>query len=238
MSLRNIVMSKFFLLGITILLSLICIGEGYYIYYLSIKEPVIEECDTTLSLANDNEAIIEEEKEEKIYVDVKGAIKKPGVYEMSEDAIINDLVKLAGGFKSNAYTKNVNLSKKLSDEMVLYIYTKSEFKGLGNDNNTITECNCPNYDISSCITEGSSVITSDEYASNNSEISSTNTTLININSASVSELLNLSGIGEAKAQAIIEYRNTNGNFNSIEDLKKVNGIGESVFEKIKNNITV
>ena len=86
-----------------------------------------------------------------------------------------------------------------------------------------------------------SIITTSDTANSNSELSDTAedvNELININTASKSELTALSGIGDVKAQAIIDYRNTNGNFKSIEDILNVSGIGDAVFAKIKNYITV
>ena len=70
------------------------------------------------------------QEQEKYYVDVKGAVKKPGVYEVNKNNIINDVINLAGGFTKSAYTKNINLSKKISNELVIYIYTNSEYKKL------------------------------------------------------------------------------------------------------------
>ena len=171
-------------------------------------------------------------KEEKIiHIDIKGNVKKPGVYEVKEGTIVNDVIKLAGGLKSGATTKNINLSKKVKDEMVIYIYTSNELKKY---NNNQVECNCDDVIISSC--EGSSIIYNK--SSNNNEEAVLGTTLININTASISELMTLSGIGESKAKTIIEYREKNGAFKSIEDIKNVSGIGEAAYQKIKDYITV
>lgn len=179
----------------------------------------------------------------KYYVDIKGAVKKPGVYEVSKEMIINDVIKMAGGFKSDAFTDNINLSHHLEDELVIYVYTKNEYK----KNNTVVSstCNCPTYDISICTDNKSSIITSNsedvnnnDNVSNNKEESSKVNGKVNINTASKKELMTLSGIGEAKANDIINYRNNNGLFKSIEDIKKVNGIKDGTFNKIKDSITV
>ena len=189
------------------------------------------------------EEVVEEVKEEsKQYVDIKGAIKKPGVYKVNKDMIINDVIKLAGGLKSNASTKYVNLSKKVSDQMVIYIYTINQVKKLNIVSNE--SCVVETEDISKC--EGSSIIETkpsnndsstsidkDNNSNNNQTISK-----ININTAGIEELITLSGIGEAKAKSIIEYRESNGNFKSIEDIMNVSGIGEAAYNKIKDNITV
>ncbi len=141
-----------------------------------------------------------------------------------------DVIKLAGGVKSGGTTKNINLSKKVSDEMVIYIYTTSELKKYSSD---VQECNCKEVEISSC--EGSSIIVSEESSSNSSIPSNEK---ININKASKEELMTLNGIGESKAVAIIDYRNKNGDFKSIEDIKNVSGIGEAAYQKIKDSITI
>jgi competence protein ComEA len=171
-------------------------------------------------------------KEDKILkVDIKGSVKKPGVYEVKENTVVNDVIALAGGLKSGATTKNINLSKKVKDEMVIYIYTSSELKKFTNNQ---VECNCDDVVISSC--EGASIIYNEP--SNNNDESVLGTTLININTAGINELMTLSGVGEAKAKAIIEYREKNGSFKSIEDIKNVSGIGEAAYQKIKDYITV
>ena len=180
-------------------------------------------------------------------IDIKGAVKNPGVYKVVKGSIINDVIEIAGGLKSNAYTSNINLSKKVSDEMVIYVYTKSEYSKANNASNSINtsvkDCNVSsnNIDISSCIKEGSSTIYNDSNSKedtfdtgNNSNQSS----LINLNTASKEELMTLNGIGESKALCIIEYRNQNGGFKSIEEIKNISGIGEASFAKIKDYITV
>lgn len=174
------------------------------------------------------------------FVDIKGAVKKPGVYEVSNNMIINDVIKLAGGFNSNAYQEGINLSKKIKDEMVIYVYTKAEIKKYQEENNISKieneKCEVPDYSICECINDKQSVIEVGENGSQNK-----NDTLekkININTATKDELMNLSGVGESKALAIIKYREDNGKFKSPEDIMNVSGIGEKAFEKIKDLITV
>ena len=153
------------------------------------------------------------------YVDLKGAVKKPGVYKVKQGTIINELIELAGGLTKNAYTDNINLSKKLTEESVIYVYTVSEIKKMS----TTTTTNPVIYD--SYTIETTTTKTGD------------NTKLVNINTASINELTSLTGIGEAKALAIVAYR-TQTPFKSIEELKNISGIGESLYAKIKDNITV
>lgn len=178
------------------------------------------------------EVSIEEDNEEieviEYYVDIKGAVKKPGVYKVVKGSIVNDVIGLAGGLKSNANTKYINLSYEVNNHDVINIYTNNEVK-----NSSIKmECSCPSLDISSC--DNSSIVTNNGTINNNgSNVSGK----ININSASKEELMSISGIGESKALAIIEYRNSN-KFNSIEDIKNVSGIGDSLYNTIKDSITV
>lgn len=158
------------------------------------------------------------------YVDVKGAVKKEGVYLVKEGDRVIDAITLAGGLSKNANTSNINLSKRLKSEMVVYVYTNNEIKKGSVKSECDTECNCEVLEVNNCV------------ESNNE--TNKNTNLVNINTASKSELMTLSGVGESKAEAIISYREENGKFKSIEDIKNVSGIGEAMFEKIKGSITV
>lgn len=160
----------------------------------------------------------------KVYVDIKGSVKKPGVYQVPADSIVWDIVNLSGGFTKNAYTKNINLSQKVKDEMVIYVFSKSEMSKMNNTVKTDTACttNVINYD--NCITTEKNA-------------TETNTSLVNINTASKEELMTVSGIGASKADSIIAYR-IKTPFSKIEDIMNVSGIGESLFDKIKKYITV
>lgn len=160
----------------------------------------------------------------KVYVDIKGSVKKPGVYQVSADSIVWDIVNLSGGFTKNAYTKNINLSQKVKDEMVIYVFSKNEMLKMNENVKTDTTCttNVINYD--NCITTEKNA-------------TETSTSLVNINTASKEELMNVSGIGASKADSIIAYR-IKTPFSKIEDIMNVSGIGESLFDKIKKYITV
>ncbi len=170
-----------------------------------------------------------------VFVDVKGAVNAPGVYELEDGKRIIDAINLAGGLSDNANTINLNLSKKLTDEMYIVVYTKKEIAEFKKNSisKEITcasnECICPDSNNDACINKSSSL----ENKSNdglNSKVS--------INNASKEELMTLSGIGEAKADAIISYRQENGSFKSIEEIKNVSGVGDSIYEKIKDYITL
>lgn len=182
-----------------------------------IKEDIVLEI-TTKSISN------KKEQKESFYVDVKGSVKNPGVYKFDDGKRVIDAIEEAGGLKKNANTNNINLSKKLTSEMVIYVYSNSEIK----NNNSLScndICNVEVIEVNNCIEKN--------------EISNEKSnSLININTATLEELQTLSGIGESKAKSIIEYRSNNGSFKTIDDLKNVSGIGDALFEKIKDNITV
>ncbi len=172
----------------------------------------------------------EDEKARGFKVEIKGEVINPGVYEVTHDNIIMDLIDLAGGLTKNAYIDNINLSKKLDEEMVIIVYNKNK---IDNKNNSFQ--NKKVY-IDESVQKKESVITPNN--TQNTESSSVDNGLININTASKEELMKLSGIGESKALKIIEYRSANGNFKAIEDIMKVNGIGKSTYEKFKDKITI
>ena len=149
-------------------------------------------------------------QQQSIYVDVKGAVRAPGLYELSENERILDAIQLAGGYTEEANTNAINHAQKVEDEMVIYVPKIGE---------EVPE-------LTNTVTMTSS---SDSQNSNGK---------INLNKASVEDLTSLPGIGPQKAQAIIAYRDENGRFRSIEELKNVSGIGEKTYEKLKDLIEV
>ena len=191
--------------------------------------------DTSKDNSSSNQASLEENKESKVakyYIDIKGFVKKPGVYEVTADNIVNDCIKLAGGLLKNADTTTINLSKKVSSEMVIYIPKKEEVIKTTTNTTVTKDQEIPNDAVVSDNNKFNSSISKD----NNTQ--TPNRTLVNINTAAIQELTTLSGIGAAKAQDIIDYRTLNGNFKTIEDIKNVSGIGEALYAKIKDYITV
>jgi len=182
-------------------------------------------------LAQDNiikNGLIEEKPKKEdittIKVDIKGAVNKPGVYKMDSNSRVIDVLNKAEGISKNGDTRFINLSKKLTDEMVIIIYTKEETETIKEGNKKIEyieiekECLCNEASIVDC-------------ENNNIERK------ISINNASLEQLQTLPGIGLSKAEAIIEYRTSNS-FNTLEDIMNVPGIGESIYDKIKNHITL
>ena len=160
----------------------------------------------------------EESNSKKVIVDIKGMINNPGVYEVDSNLRVNDVIELAGGLKEGADTSNINLAKLVSDAMTIIIYSTEEV--LEKFKQEVCICNCPYIQNDACIN------------SNN------DSNLININTAGIEELTTLTGIGDVKAEAIIKYRSEVGKFKTKEELLNVEGIGEALFEKIKDNITV
>ena len=185
--------------------SLVLIIGGLFYYNQSKTE---DYSGVSFSNANGNEAINKDEKaedkhDEKIFVDVKGAVKHPGVFETTKDKRVKDLIEEAGGLLDDADTSTLNLSQKVKDQMVIYVLKYGEKPKQISDSS-----------------------------------SSSNTDVININTANKEQLMKISGVGKTKAEAIIAHREKNGDFKKKEDITKVRGIGKSTFEKIKDKIEV
>ncbi|MBQ2946839.1 MAG: helix-hairpin-helix domain-containing protein [Bacilli bacterium] len=187
------------------------------------------------------EPIVEEIKEEviveeKIKVDIKGSVNEPNVYQMNNGDRVIDVINKAGGLKEEANTEYINLSKKIVDEMIIIIYSNEQVEKFKEEEKEIIyiqyECVCPDNINDSCITKNDTVNTNG--VKEESSVEEDN--LVSINKGTLEELMTLSGVGESKAKAIIEYRETNGGFKKLEDIMNVSGIGESAYSKIKNNI--
>ena len=149
----------------------------------------------------------------KIIVEIKGEVAKPDVYQLEEGSIIKDLIDMAGGVTDEADLSRINRAEELLNHELIII---------GNINDE---------------TESSVVQNNSTYSSNGNN-SDKGSTLININTADLEQLKGITGIGNIKAQSIIDYREANGGFKSLEELKNVDGIGDKTFEKIKEQITL
>ncbi len=154
-----------------------------------------------------------------ITIYVSGEVVNPGVVTINSDQRLADAVEKLGGLTQNADMNNINLAIKLEDEMH-YIIPK---KGEKIETNTMT-----NQDLSS-----NGIIDESNTNSNNNEGNK-----ININTATIDELDKIPGVGEATANKILSYREENGSFKSIEEIKNVNGIGEKKFENMRDLICV
>lgn len=173
-----------------------------------------------------NEEISKEEEKTTIKVDIKGMVENSGVYEVDSNSRVIDVIEKAV-LKDNANTDYLNLSKKLRDGDVIIIYSNDYIESLKKENVVYIElpCECPDNINTACIKDE---IVNEEILTNN--------TLVSINKATKDELMTLPGIGESKAIAIINYREENNGFNTLEDIMNVSGIGESAYEKIKDYI--
>lgn len=149
-----------------------------------------------------------------VYVYVCGAVKQEGVYRLPEGSRINDALILAGGLTEDAASGVLNLAEPVQDGQKLYFPTKDELA-----------------DQQNALRDGA-------YTDSQIDSSGEQTQKIDINTADKEQLMTLSGIGEAKAESIIRYRAEHGNFAQIEDITNVDGIGESLFQKIKEYIYV
>lgn len=183
----------------------------------------------------------EDKNIDEVSVDIKGAVLSPGIYSLDSNSRIIDVINLAGGLLEYADTSVINLSRKIKDEMVIIIYTKNQvnnFKEVIKEKETVVE-KCIEND--STTLKNDACITKEDLTNQEVNNNSSNDTNIsgktNINTASIEDLTKLNGIGESRAKDIIKYREQNP-FKTIEDIKEVKGIGDSLFDKIKENITV
>ena len=200
---------------IVIIIGILAIGLIGWNIYNSKEESNVESSTENIVANKENEEKIEEEM---IVVHITGEVKKPGVVRVKEGSRIEDIIEAAGGLTENADITNINLAYVVEDGVKIKIpavgddeLSKESYiiEGMG-ENSNIVEGNIENHSKS----------------------------LININIATQSELETLPGIGPSIASRIIEYRNQNGKFKKIDDIKNVTGIGNNKFEKIKEFIKV
>lgn len=185
----------------------------------------------------------ETDKQDYIYVDVKGEVNLPGVYSLVSGKRVVDAINIAGGLKENASTTFLNLSLKLTDQMVIIVYSKDEINNQDNLKQLIKEqteiCNKEIKNDSCIVNNPETIVVPDLVEKNKEEkIDNNKSSKVNINSATIKELITLPKIGETKGNRIITYREQNGNFKTIEEIKNVKGIGDTLFESIKDYITI
>lgn len=145
----------------------------------------------------------------EICVYVCGSVRRPGVYYLSNGQRISDAVNMAGGFSKKAAKEQINLAKELTDGEKVYIPSLNEMK----------QTDEMEQGFSGQKSEGEQP-------------------KVNINQAEPSDLMSLPGIGESKANAIVKYREEHGFFQKTDDMKKIEGIKDGVFNKIKDLITI
>ncbi|RPK21462.1 hypothetical protein EH2_00756 [Bacillus subtilis] len=172
------------------------------------KEPVKQAVPTEAENTVVKQEANNDESNETIVIDIKGAVQHPGVYEMRTGDRVSQAIEKAGGTSEQADEVQVNLAEILQDGIVVYIPKKGE---------------------ETAVQQGGGMSVQSDGGKG---------ALVNINTATLEELQGISGVGPSKAEAIIAYREENGRFQTIEDITKVSGIGEKSFEKIKSSITV
>ena len=175
------------------------------------KRPIMQE-ESSISSSRLAEPISSQQSSQpdKIYVDLKGAVKHPGVYALDQGSRVFDLLEMAGGLTEDAAERALNQAQLLVDQQSLYVPTMEEWEA---------ESQGPQANL---------------VGSQDPLVSSPNSGKVNINQADLAQLETLPGIGAKKAQAIIDYRTANGSFHSLEDLGKVKGIGPKMLEKLKD----
>ncbi len=148
----------------------------------------------------------------KITVDVKGAVQKPGVYELVSPARAQTAIQKAGGLTSEADPNGLNLAQLLKDEAIVYVPRQGEAPAVA--------------------------ATGSAGPVGSLGASSADSGKIKLNQASAEDLQKIPGIGKKRAEDILAFRNQNGGFKSIDDLKQVSGIGEKTLEKIKDHVQI
>lgn len=223
-TLGNYIKENMFKVIIITLLLFLYVGSFIYISTKIIKTESKPEDKVDMLAKEDKEKEKEETNTKEIVVDIKGSVKKPGVYKIKENSRVTDAIEAAGGLVKNANTRFINLSKLLHDGDVVVIYSNEEIEEARKKETIVVEtpCVCEEVKNDACYKE---------------ETKDTNGK-VNINTATITELMTLTGIGESKAKLIIEYRIKNGNFKDIKDIMKVKGISETLFSKFKENITI
>lgn len=197
-------------IGIICISVLLLIGT-FFIYISGGKNELENNNSEEIWVEQDTKGINgnNEEQRKEIVVEIKGEVNKPDIYWLDENSIIDDLLSKAGGIKDEADISNINRAEKLRNHQSIYIPNKSEVETTN---------------IQSTGANKSSGISNDG--------------IVNVNVATLEELDSLPGIGVARAGDIIKYREENGGFKTIEEMKNVKGIGDASYEKLKEKITV
>ena len=196
---------------------IVAIGIMYFIYNKNqVKEDINIENEILVNNVSTNE---NNTNDDIVIIHITGSVKNPGIVKLKEGSRIEDAIEAAGGLTENADITKVNLAYVVEDGTKIKIPSASE-EDIGDE------------DIIDSKSGDTIIIEENTVSSNNS------TQTININKATEKEFETLPGIGPSLASKIIEYRNQNGKFESIEDIKNVNGIGDNKYEKINDLITV
>lgn len=196
---------------IIVIATLMLLFIGFYIINKANNSEYIE-LETVENEVEDNTISNEETIEQEIIIHVTGAVKNQGIIKTNKGARIADIIEAAGGITNEADLSKINLAYEVEDGQKIYV------PNINDEINVET--------------------VSQEAGGNIVEDDSTKTSKVNINTASQTELETLSGVGPSTALKIINYREENGEFNKIEDIKNVPGVGETKFENLKESICV
>ena len=203
---------------ILIIAIIVAIGMIYFIYTKNqIRSDIDLESEILISNTSENKTNVELQ-EDLVIIHITGSVKNPGIVKLKDGSRIEDAIEAAGGLTENADITNVNLAYVLDDGVKIRIPSITDEKN--GDEQILEEGSGENIIEETNMTLGAS------------------TKEVNINKATETELQSLPGIGASLASRIIEYRNQNGKFSKIEDIKNVNGIGDSKYDNIKDFITV
>ena len=219
---------------------MIIIAFLYYIYTkeddsIISTEEIVEEnmVENTIGNLEENEETTKEDTD-KIIVHVSGAVNKEGIVELEENSRISDAIDKAEGLKENADTENINLAFKLEDGMKIYIPTIGESREQNKQNGQSQNQTLMD-ETSKYVTSSSGVVQEEQ---TNGQSEQKKNEKININTATQTQLETLPGIGPSTSLKIVNYREENGKFKNIEDIKEVSGIGDAKYENIKDLICV
>lgn len=213
------------------------IGVSYYAYSKENVQIDTSNLEVENNTSNNEQNEENNAKAQNIKVHVSGAVKQEGVYELLDNSRISDAIDKAGGFSDEAYTKEINLAYPLEDGMKIYVPTKAEIAE-DEKNGELEYGSLDEQNSGSSKSKSKSKSNSSNSKTGTKSNSKSNSgSKVNINTATKEQLDTLPGVGPSTAEKIIQYRNENGKFKSIEDIKNVKGIGESKYSKIKDFIT-
>ena len=194
--------------GVLAVIVIILVGRG--MMASSMKEKVMVTNAVNTTRVEETTTIMPQ----NCYVDIKGEVLRPGVYEFSCESRMQEVIKKAGGFTEEADETKINLAQKITDQMQIIVpnlHSKQE--------GGVTEGNSEKGNLS------------------NTTPSNSKQGTVNINTATLEELQTIKGIGKKKAEAILQYRKEHGAFRTKEDLLQVKGIGKKALEAIESQVT-